>query len=427
MQHSPNSFWIKPSLNKRIKDILLHIFFWTAYLFYDTISTGAILDDFGVSFGRSFLHGIIMAVMVYLNLFFLYPAYFNKSKIAAYILSSLVLVGGTFVIRTQLDLELSRLTYEEDRESRFFDPYRDILENLIEVELYPAYSFELDSLLDEKRKTRNKEDINLKIIEKKDQVMAKVLEEKPYGSTSKYAAFYLIGMLLGTAIVYSSFGTLRLVRDSYLRFEHKANYLRAENLRLRTQLNQHFLFNALGNIFHRFQSTDDKTGQEMIQNLKWMIQYAIEKCEKNEFVSLEDELVFAEKYMFFHGYLSGKVSIPKITDSYKKLGVMPMLLNPILENVIKHGNLNSPGGFLEVKVQTIGQSTLIEVINSTSKLPRSYGIPLKTGFGIGLKNLQNRLDLFYQDRAGYSFQYAKDETLHTFTVSISLPIEHLVL
>lgn len=405
-----------------MKSGLRHLFFWVAYLFYDTISTGSILDDFQLAFSRSFIHGIFLAAMVYLNLWVLYPVYFKSRKIPQYILYSILLASFAFILRTQIDVYMSVLTFDKERKSAIYDPTAKILENLIEVELYPAHTYQLDSLLVLRGNLENKQQINEAIVARKDKVVRDCLEAKPYERIWEYGSFYLIGMFLGTGIVYAIFSTLKLVQDSYLRFEHQQNYLRAENLRLRTQLNQHFLFNALASIHHRFQSIDDKEGREMTQDLKWMIQYAIEKCEKSEFVSLHDELSMAEKYMGFHSHLAGKIHFPPKEDATQDLALMPMLINPILENALKHGNLYKEDSFIRFEIDKKDEFLYLVLKNSFEENRSSFSFPSRTGFGIGLKNLKNRLKLFYQEEGDFELTYGKDETEMIFTVNIKVPL-----
>lgn len=404
-----------------MKSGLRHIFFWVAYLFYDTISTGSILDDFELAFSRSFIHGILLAAMVYLNLWLLYPNYFKKRKIPQYILYSILLASLIFMLRTQIDVVMSKYTFDESYQSSIYDPTRKILENLIEVELYPDYTYKLDSLLVQRGKSENIQEVNTAIVARKEKVIQECLEGKPYERILDYGSFYLIGMFLGTGIVYAIFSTLKLVQDSYLRFEHQQNYLRAENLRLRTQLNQHFLFNALTSIHHRFQSIDDDAGKEMTQDLKWMIQYAIEKCEKSEFVSLYDELVMAEKYLGFHKHLAGKFHFPEAADEHKKLGLMPMLINPILENAIKHGNLYKEDAYIKFELASEEGFLCLKLENSFEAQKTTFAFPLKTGFGIGLKNLKNRMRLFYQEAGDFELVYEKNEEEKVFRVQIKVP------
>ncbi|MEM8888522.1 MAG: histidine kinase [Bacteroidota bacterium] len=410
-----------------MKSGLRHIFFWIAYLFYDTISTGSILDDFNLAFSRSFIHGILLAAMVYLNLWVLYPIYFKQRKIPQYILYSFLLVSLTFALRLQIDVVMSNYTFDEEYESQIYDPTRQILENLIEVELYPSYTYQLDSLLVQRGQAPNTQEINEAIVARKEAVVQQCLKAKPYSRIWEYGSFYLIGMFLGTGIVYAIFSTLKLVQDSYLRFEHQRKYLRAENLRLRTQLNQHFLFNALTSIHHRFQTIEDAEGKEMTQDLKWMIQYAIEKCEKSEFVSLHDELLMAEKYLGFHSQRRGNIQFPAPRNEHLEIALMPMLINPILENAIKHGNLYKEEAFIQFDIKVQDEFLHLEMTNSFEAAKNTFAFPLRTGFGIGLKNLENRLRLFYQEVGEYELNYGEDEAEKVFKVQIKLPYVEMKL
>ena len=381
---------------------LVHILFWTAYLLFDTISTGAMLDNFFLSFLRSSVHGFLLVAMVYVHLLFFYPTYFQQRKLALYIGSCLLLIFSVTALRVQIDIQLNTLVFEEN-DTWFYESDQNVLRNFLEIGLWPAYDLE-----------------NYNSIQEREASIQAVLKDKPYAYMWEYSTFYLVGMVIGTAIVFGMFGILRLVLDGYARQVSEQKYLLSENLRLRTQLNQHFLFNALGSLFYRFQANEDAQGKELTQNLKWMMQYAIEKCERKQFVSLADELEFARKYLSFHSYLAGKIHIPKFDPIHEQLGVMPMLLNPLLENAIKHGNLDKAEGWLDVHIDQTASNLTLSIQNSTAP---TLNRPLLTpSLGIGLTNLENRLEMYYQDFPSYSFQHKKMEEAQHFDVSLVVPI-----
>lgn len=434
MKTGLNSPSKKETLPRWLTGVVIHLIFWLSYLLYDTVSFGSILGDFPIAFKRSCLHGIILAIMVYVNLHIFYPYIFKKRKIISYLAVSIFFGIGVFFGRVQLDISLCTHIFE--KEGKFYEPAKaqTILWNLIEIESYSDAAFRIEEItLTEAEDKKLRSSLNYATSGIKDTVLLKkyfylnivedrILKEKPYKHIREYAWFYLIGMLFGTAIVYGMFGIIRLLMDSYMKHENEQLYFRAENLRLKTQLNQHFLFNALGSIFHRFQHIEDDLGQELTQNLKWMMQYAIEKCENNQSVSLEDELTLAQKYIFFHSFLAGKIKLQKPDESYQKIGVMPMLLNPILENVIKHGNLNDENSFLDLQIELSEESIRFNISNSTSARTFSPTRTLISSFGIGLKNLRNRLDLFYKDADSYVFTYGKAKDENIYVVELEVPI-----
>ena len=138
-----------------------------------------------------------------------------------------------------------------------------------------------------------------------------------------------------------------------------------------------------------------------------------------QFVSLADELEFARKYLSFHSYLAGKIHIPEFDPIHEQLGVMPMLLHPLLENAIKHGNLDKGDGWLDVHIDKTATSLTPSIQNSR---PPTLNRPLLTpSLGIGLTNLENRLEMYYQDFPSYSFQHKKLEEAQRFEVILEVP------
>ena len=100
---------------------------------------------------------------------------------------------------------------------------------------------------------------------------------------------------------------------------------------------------------------------------------------------------------------------------------MPMLINPILENAIKHGNLYQEKAFIQFNIDVQDEFLYLELTNSFETAKNTFAFPLQTGFGIGLKNLENRLRLFYQEVGTYELKYGEDEADKVFRVQIKLP------
>ncbi len=166
----------------------------------------------------------------------------------------------------------------------------------------------------------------------------------------------------------------------------------AELMALKSQINPHFLFNSLNSI-SSLTITDPGKAQEMVIKLSDFLRYTLSH-DKDEKASLEEEFdnlqcyLDIEKIRFGHR-LNFTTNIP---ENCKNLLVPNMILQPLLENAIKHGVYNSTEEVLiELSCKVDTNYFIIEVRNEYD--PDSTK---KKGEGIGLKNIRKRLQIIYK-------------------------------
>ncbi len=166
----------------------------------------------------------------------------------------------------------------------------------------------------------------------------------------------------------------------------------AELMALKSQINPHFLFNSLNSI-SSLTITDPGKAQEMVIKLSDFLRYTLSH-DKDEKASLKEEFnnlqcyLDIEKIRFGHR-LNFTTSIP---ENCKNLMVPNMILQPLLENAIKHGVYNSTEEVLvELACSIKDDHFIIEISNEYD--PDSAK---KKGEGIGLKNIRKRLQIIYK-------------------------------
>ncbi len=163
---------------------------------------------------------------------------------------------------------------------------------------------------------------------------------------------------------------------------------------LRAQLNPHFLFNAINNIFSVAQKNGDEEVAKHIANLSRTLRYSLYENNEEQ-VALSREIEFLESYV--------QMSLLKYEEDalhfdFKKeilnseIKVVPLILMPLVENAFKHVSGISP--FIAIKVVSDENVLRLVVTNSIGKT-LNKGLP-STG-GIGLENLKRRLQLLYPD------------------------------
>ena len=167
---------------------------------------------------------------------------------------------------------------------------------------------------------------------------------------------------------------------------------KAELLHLKSQINPHFFFNTLNNLYGLIKSDQDQA-RELVLDLSEMMRYTIYKGQK-EFVSLENEIDYLEKYIEIHKKRYQKTieinfnhNLSKENNAYQ---LMPLLFIILVENAFKHGveNLTSEA-FINISLIAEKNSIDFTVENNfdENELPE---VP-----GIGLSNLKRRLELVY--------------------------------
>jgi len=177
---------------------------------------------------------------------------------------------------------------------------------------------------------------------------------------------------------------------------------KTELLHLKSQVNPHFFFNMLNNLYGLV-GTDAKKAQDLILKLSDMMRYSIYEGEK-DLVTLEEEVDYLKNYIELHKMRYRKTIDVKFTnDISENYKVMPLLFIILLENAFKHGVENlRKDAYVYVNISTQGNDIQFSVENNfdPSEVPEKPGI--------GLKNLRRRLELGYLNKHSLSFTSTKE-------------------
>jgi len=165
---------------------------------------------------------------------------------------------------------------------------------------------------------------------------------------------------------------------------------------LKSQINPHFLFNALNTLYGTaLQEKAERTG-EGIQKLGDMMRFMLQENMQDK-ISLSRDIDYLNNYIElqkFRTSLSVDIAInTEIEENFTALQITPMLLIPFVENAFKHGiSLQSPS-HIKITLQTKGNVLYFDVHNSIHL--KADGDPEKLNSGIGLPNVKQRLNLLY--------------------------------
>ncbi len=194
--------------------------------------------------------------------------------------------------------------------------------------------------------------------------------------------------------------------------EEKRKGTEAELTWLKNQLNPHFLFNTLNNISSLTQIDPDKA-QDSIGQLSDLLRYALYES-KDERVPLSGEVTFMDNYIDLMQLRCNEMTTVE-KDFQVPPGdvrIAPLLFISLIENAFKHGvNARYPS-FVRIRMDAEGKDLVFRCENSLFEKNGSDHI----GSGIGLENMQRRLDLLYPDAYEYTHETGGD----TYTAVVKL-------
>ncbi|MEX6687434.1 sensor histidine kinase [Danxiaibacter flavus] len=180
---------------------------------------------------------------------------------------------------------------------------------------------------------------------------------------------------------------------------------------LRAQINPHFLFNSLNNIYSLVYIQSGKA-LDAIAVLSDLLRYML--YETNEKVSLQKELHYIEQYIALQKLRFDwpvKTEI-KIAGQPESIYIAPLLLIPFVENAFKHGDFSEHADGLSISVSVTQQKIYFHCFNQKSHLQKD-----DTG-GIGLDNVERRLALLYPGKN--KLNIASNETHFIVNLEIQL-------
>ena len=178
---------------------------------------------------------------------------------------------------------------------------------------------------------------------------------------------------------------------------------------LRNQMNPHFLFNALGSIRSLIHIDKDKAWQ-LVSELAEFFQYTLLNYNKAE-ATLDEEIEAANNYLNIEKIQYEeplKVSF-EVDDAARKCIVPAFILQPLMENAIKHG-LNENPEIFEIKIKiALDQENLSIDIANTGNLPgvSSDSSKVSDPHGTSLKNIRERLNILFND--DFTLQLIEEE------------------
>ncbi|NEX60511.1 sensor histidine kinase [Noviherbaspirillum galbum] len=228
------------------------------------------------------------------------------------------------------------------------------------------------------------------------------------GLGDNVVGYFLITLLVGISITWFFWnrGTVALLRAQAEAEKARAasiekQALQAQLQMLQAQVEPHMLFNTLANL-QGLIAIDPPRAQQLLDQL---IQYlrATLSSSRTERTSLAQEFILLEAYLSLMqarmgARLSHALDLPHELGSFK---VPPMLLQPLVENAIKHGlEPKVEGGSVSVRARREDGMLVLTVADTG----RGLDAPAQDGTRVGVANLRERLQVLYDSRASFTLE-----------------------
>jgi sensor histidine kinase YesM len=325
--------------------MLLHISFWCVYLSFNLYQISQFQRDRGYDWERMFTSASVQLVftmlIAYLNYFYTWPRFLKHNKIWRYLLE-------------------------------FAIPFATLLTLRVHVQRYlvDGYTHKVDYF---------------------------------------YSSFFIVQIVAVTLFIVIFVGMLRFAVD-WFELEAKRKEVENEKLTselnfLKAQINPHFLFNTLNNLYYLAYTKSDNT-TEVIAKLSQMMRYMIYDSNHSK-VPLSKEIEYMENYISLERLrLNNQIPIHfEVKGNTENVWIAPLIFITFLENAFKHGvSNNNPKAWVNISIELALDQCIYQVENS--KLEESAEPHEKSG--IGLQNVQRRLELSYPGKHHLTMENKKD-------------------
>jgi sensor histidine kinase YesM len=194
-----------------------------------------------------------------------------------------------------------------------------------------------------------------------------------------------------------------------------------ELINLRSQLNPHFLFNALNSI-HSLAMMKKDNASDAVLLLSDLMRYTL-NYEKRDVVPLSEEIEVVEKYLQLEKIrFSKKLNTElNISDATLDIKVPPIIVQTLVENAIKHGLKESPNGVF-IKIESFVENGFlnINIINSGQIKNSTPSVAVIKNSGIGVENTRRRLQMIYEELATFELKNLNENEV---IATLILPID----
>jgi two-component system, LytTR family, sensor kinase len=188
---------------------------------------------------------------------------------------------------------------------------------------------------------------------------------------------------------------------------------------LKSQFNPHFLFNSINSIFVLIHKNPDMAS-ESLAKFSDLLRYQLYECNEAQ-ISLSQELTYIENFIELEKLRQEhniELTIEMEQQHAGNLGIAPFILMPFIENAFKHvSKRKDETNWIRIHLHFDKQELHFNISNSVSSQYNSSNEPMRYK-GIGLKNVQRRLELLYPQKHALTIQ----QTDEIFAVTLHLDL-----
>ena len=340
-------------INFEIKPIY-HLWFWGVYFILNTFRWGAYFNDYEYSFKSNLIEFALHIPVVYFNLFFLVPQYVLKSKYLKYAITLLMSLFMIYLLKTGLTYFLisENIWPEANREYKPFD-----INHIVAVCIGELYVLSMAS------------SVYFTLTWLKERERNRALTESQYKIKLKY---------------------------------------------LKTQIQPHFFFNTLNNLYALSLASSDKV-PVVILKLSKLMEYVLYDIKETKFVPLIKEIDYIQNYIEIEKLRFEDVDVSiAINSNIDTIHVPPLLFISLIENAFKHGGIHNKKLRIKINFKVDKNDMLhFEILNN---FVSSQDPNLKKG--IGLQNTKSRLKLLFKD----NFILEQKIKFNYFIIRLQIPI-----
>lgn len=186
---------------------------------------------------------------------------------------------------------------------------------------------------------------------------------------------------------------------------------------LKAQINPHFFFNTLNNIY-ALTHVNAEVSRKAIHQLSRMMRYVLYDTQ-NSTTLLSQEIAFIKDYIsLMELRLTDVVQIDFSSPAeLKDMAISPMIFLPFIENAFKHGVSATQPSHISI---VISQRDVVVELNVVNTIIREQSTSLEEGSGIGLNNTKRRLDLLYPGKHVLLINERSSENIYLVNLTLNL-------
>ena len=207
-----------------------------------------------------------------------------------------------------------------------------------------------------------------------------------------------------------------IIKLTKMWYESQNVQLESELKMLKDQVNPHFMFNTLNNLYGLIER-NPRHAQDMVLGLSRILHYMLHESN-HQLVSVRKEMNCVRDYIElekirYPGNLSISINQQPQTEC---LGIVPMVIFPFVENSFKHGASETiDTAWINIDCSTYKDEFVFKIENARSTVPQDLARP----GGIGLSNVRRRLELIYDDDHSLQIIDGHDTFLVILKISLS--------